>query len=184
MPYHRTLFLFSVLFHFKCPCSLMHAHSISLFLSITLRYGLPRLPDQLTNHSTDLSFHCSLFPSIIVQSSLDHTQDTYVLVYMFHLLISYLLYIDIATVKSPQPQLKTYKYLMYVARNAKQALGLSSGNTSSFNASLNPQTKSSSALAKPLKELRLPTYKQPLSGIATTSGKPDNKSSCFTSART
>ena len=48
----------------------------------------------------------------------------YVLVYAFHLLISYLSYIDIATVKSPQPQLETYKYLMYVARNTKQELGL------------------------------------------------------------
>ena len=64
------------------------------------------------------------FLSIIVQSSLDHTLDMYVLVYAFRLLISYLSYIDIATVKSPQPQLETYKYLMYVARNAKQELGL------------------------------------------------------------
>ena len=116
-------FLSAILFSLKRPCSLMRACYIS-FLSITLQYGPPGPPGPAYQPIHGPHFHCSLFLSIIVRSSLGHALDTYVLVYAFRLLISYFSYIDIATVKSPQPQLETYKYSMYVARNAKQELGL------------------------------------------------------------
>ena len=116
-------FFFSIIFSLERPCSLMRAHYISL-LSITLRYGPPGPPGPAYQPIHGPYFHCSLFLSIIVRSLLGHALDTYVLVYAFHLMISYFSYIDIATVKSPQPQLETYKYCLYLAVDAKQELKL------------------------------------------------------------